>query len=93
MARLEAADVPYAPVYSIPEVFDDPQIGHLGTFYSVRHPSEGEVWGVQPPVFFDGERPGERTAPPVAGEDTDMILAELGYSAEAIAALRNAKVV
>jgi crotonobetainyl-CoA:carnitine CoA-transferase CaiB-like acyl-CoA transferase len=93
MARLEAEDVPYAPVYSIPEVFDDPQIGHLGTFYRVQHPSEGEVWGVQPPVFFDGERPGEMTAPPVTGEDTDAILAELGRSPEAIAALKDGKVV
>lgn len=91
--RLEAADVPHAPVYSIPEVFDDPQIRHLRTFYSVQHPSEGEVSGVQPPVFFDGERPGEMTAPPVVGQDTDAILAELGRSAEEISALRNAKVV
>jgi crotonobetainyl-CoA:carnitine CoA-transferase CaiB-like acyl-CoA transferase len=93
MLRLDAADVPYAPVYSIPEVFDDPQIAHLRTFYRVRHPSEGEVWGVRPPVFFDGERPGEMTAPPVTGQDTDAILAELGRSPEAIAALRSAKVV
>jgi formyl-CoA transferase len=91
--RLEAADVPHAPVYSIPEVFDDPQIRHLATFYTVQHPSEGEVWGVQPPVFFDGERPGEMAAPPVVGQDTDAILAELGRSAAEISALRNAKVV
>jgi crotonobetainyl-CoA:carnitine CoA-transferase CaiB-like acyl-CoA transferase len=44
-------------------------------------------------VFFDGERPGEMTAPPVTGEDTDAILAELGRSPEAIAALKDAKVV
>ena len=55
--RLEAADVPHAPVYNIPEVFDDPQVRHLGTFYHVNHPSEGEVWGIRPPTFFDGQRP------------------------------------
>jgi crotonobetainyl-CoA:carnitine CoA-transferase CaiB-like acyl-CoA transferase len=91
--RLEAEDVPYAPVYNIPEVFDDPQIKHLGTFYRLRHPIQGEVWGVQPPVFFDGERPGAMTPPPVVGENTDTILSELGRDAEAIAALRAAKAI
>jgi formyl-CoA transferase len=93
LPRLEAADVPYAPVYGIPEVFDDPQIRHLGTFFQMQHPAEGEVWGVRPPVFFDGERPGEMTAPPSVGEDTDAILTELGRGVGEIAALRNAKVV
>jgi hypothetical protein len=44
-------------------------------------------------VFFDGERPVEMTAPPVTAEDTDSTLAELGRSSEAIAALKDAKVV
>ena len=82
--RLEAADVPHAPVYDIPEVFGDPQVKHLGTFYRVRHPIEGEVWGIQPPVFFDGERPGEMTPPPVVGEHTDAILSEIGRDADSM---------
>src|SRR5882757_1535640 len=92
-SRLDAADVPHAPVYNIPEVFDDPQIRHLGTFYRVQHQSEGEVWGIQPPVVFDGQRPGKITPPPVLGENTDAILAELGCNAEAIGALKDAKIV
>jgi crotonobetainyl-CoA:carnitine CoA-transferase CaiB-like acyl-CoA transferase len=91
--RLEAADVPHAPVYDIPEVFGDPQVKHLGTFYRVRHPIEGEVWGIQPPVFFDGERPGEMTPPPVVGEHTDAILSEIGRDADSIVALKSAKAV
>ncbi len=91
--RLEAADVPHAPVYNIPEVFEDPQVRHLEMFYRVDHPSEGEVWGVQPPVFFDGERPGEMTPPPTIGEHTDAILSELGHDADAIAAFKKAKAV
>jgi formyl-CoA transferase len=92
-SRLEAADVPYAPVYSVPEVFDDPQVRHLGMFYSTKHPSEGEVWGIQPPVWVDGERPGSMKPPPVLGEQTDVILSELGHSADSIGALKAAKVV
>jgi crotonobetainyl-CoA:carnitine CoA-transferase CaiB-like acyl-CoA transferase len=92
-ARLEAADVPHAPVYNIPEVFDDPQVQHLRTFYRVQHPTEGEVWGVEPPMLFDEQRPGKMTAPPMIGEHTDLILAELGYSADSIKSLKSEKVV
>jgi crotonobetainyl-CoA:carnitine CoA-transferase CaiB-like acyl-CoA transferase len=91
--RLEAEDVPYAPVLNVQEVIDDPQVQHLGTFYQVRHPSEGEVWGVYPPLRFDGERPSAMTAPPVLGEHTDEVLRELGFAAQEIAELRTRKVV
>jgi crotonobetainyl-CoA:carnitine CoA-transferase CaiB-like acyl-CoA transferase len=85
-ARLERGDVPYAPVLNVDEVMQDPQVKHLGTFYSVRHPTEGEVLGIHPPVWFDGARPGEVAAPPVLGEHTEEILAELGIDAAPAAA-------
>jgi crotonobetainyl-CoA:carnitine CoA-transferase CaiB-like acyl-CoA transferase len=92
-AQLEAAD-PRAPVYNLPEVFDVPQVQqHLRSFYRVQHPSKGEVWGVEPPTLFDGQRPGKMTAPPVIGEHTDFILAELGYSADTIKSLKIEKVI
>ncbi len=93
MVRLEAADVPHAPVYDVVEVGDDPQVKHLGTFYSAKHPVEGEVLGIQPPLLFDGERPGTMTAPPVVGEHTTEILKELGRSADQIQSLKEAKVI
>jgi crotonobetainyl-CoA:carnitine CoA-transferase CaiB-like acyl-CoA transferase len=91
--RLQAEDVPYAPVLGPPEVFDDPQVRHLGTFYAVAHPTEGEVCGVNPPVFFDGARPGAIAPPPTLGEHTDAVLQELGLSPQEIAELRAGKVV
>ena len=91
--RLEAQDVPYAPVHNVSEVIDDDQVRHLGTFYQVQHPQEGEVWGVNPPVFIDGERPGPMHPPPVLGEHSEQILGELGLDREQIAGLRAAKVV
>jgi crotonobetainyl-CoA:carnitine CoA-transferase CaiB-like acyl-CoA transferase len=93
LARLEAEDVPHAPVLTAAEVFDDPQVRHLGSFHRLEHPQEGDMWVVNPPVFFDGERPGAMTPPPVLGEHTDEVLAELGLAAEEIATLRKHKVV
>jgi crotonobetainyl-CoA:carnitine CoA-transferase CaiB-like acyl-CoA transferase len=94
VARLEAQDVPYAPVHNVTDVMDDPQVKHLKTFYEVRHPTEGDVLGIRPPVFFDGARPDVAIEPPPAlGEHSEQILAELGLRPEQIAELKSAKVV
>ena len=45
------------------------------------------------PICFDDEAPALRRQPPAAGEHTDAILNALGYSAERIAALRDAKAI
>jgi crotonobetainyl-CoA:carnitine CoA-transferase CaiB-like acyl-CoA transferase len=91
--RLEKEDVPYAPVLKADEVFEDPQVRHLGMFRRIEHPQEGEVWVVNTPVSFDGERPVPMTPPPVLGEGTDDVLRELGLTADDIAALRKEKVI
>ncbi|MGD9922130.1 MAG: CaiB/BaiF CoA transferase family protein [Pseudorhodoplanes sp.] len=74
--RLEAEDVPYAPVWSVPEVFDDPQVAHLGTFYEMHRPGIGQVTGIQRPVRIDGKRGPSRMAAPELGEHTEAIMTE-----------------
>jgi crotonobetainyl-CoA:carnitine CoA-transferase CaiB-like acyl-CoA transferase len=74
--RLEALDVPYAPMYDTDEVPEDPQAQHLQLFVDAPHPGRpaGGRWRtVRSPVAFDGERSLDVTAPPLLG-DHDAIL-------------------
>ena len=93
MTLLEANDVPFAPVHSIPDVMDDPQVKHLETFRTLQHPTEGEIVAIRRPVRIDGGRDGSDLPAPTFGQHTDEVLLELGYDDAAIAKLRNAKVI
>jgi crotonobetainyl-CoA:carnitine CoA-transferase CaiB-like acyl-CoA transferase len=92
--RLEEADVPYAPINTLPDVFDDPQVKHLDTFFEVEHPEEGKQTFSRRAVYIDGSRDDQpMNPPPQLGEHTDEVLAELGVDAEAVTALRDKGVV
>lgn len=74
--RLEAQDVPHAPIWSVEEVIDDPQVRHLGTFCDMQHAEQGQVAGIQRPVLIDGERGPNRMAAPTLGEHSAAIARE-----------------
>ena len=77
MTKLDRADVPFAPVQTVPEVLDDPQIRHLETFYQQEHPTEGPLTLVHRPILIDGSRDIQSRPPPTLGEHTGEILQEL----------------
>ena len=77
MTKLDRADVPFAPVQTISEVLDDPQIKHLGTFHQQTHPTEGPLTLLRRPILIDGNRDIQSRPPPTLGEHTDEILQEL----------------
>ncbi len=72
--RLEAEDVPHAPMYDTREALEDPQAQHLQLAVSTRHPEGGEWRTIRSPVSFDGQRALEVTAPPVLGADNASIV-------------------
>jgi crotonobetainyl-CoA:carnitine CoA-transferase CaiB-like acyl-CoA transferase len=73
-ARLEAEDVPHAPMYDTREAMEDPQARHLQLEVSAPHPEGGEWHTIRSPVSFDGERALEVTAPPTLGADNAAIV-------------------
>ncbi|MGE3936038.1 MAG: CaiB/BaiF CoA transferase family protein [Rhodospirillaceae bacterium] len=89
MQRLEANDVPFAPINHLWEVLEDDQVKHLGTFFEMTHPTEGKMKAIRRPVWIDGSRDDQpQIPPPTLGENTDEVLAELGYAASEIKAMR-----
>ncbi|PYM98536.1 MAG: acyl-CoA transferase [Candidatus Rokuibacteriota bacterium] len=90
---LEDAGVPATPVNTVDQVMNDPQTAARQMIERVLHPRLGEIPVIGTPVKFSRMRPGARTPAPLQGEHTDQVLAEFGYSADEISALRAKKVV
>jgi len=85
---LDANGVPAGPIYRMNEVFDDPQVQHVGIAQSVMHPERGEVQLVGQPVDLSRTPASLRTPTPEAGEHTDEVLSDYGIDADRISALR-----
>ena len=82
MALLEKADVPFAPILDVTEVPQDEQVRHLGTFQVMEHPVKGSIRTIMRPIWLDGTRDDQPLrAPPLLGEHTEEVLAEIGMSA------------
>lgn len=88
--RLLKAGVPCGPIYTVDHMFDDPQVRHLGIARPMYHPELGDIEVVGLPMQFSRypRSEGPLRPAPHQGDQTDAILAGLGYTPERIAALR-----
>ena len=84
LKRLEANDVPVAPLYNIAEAMADPQVRHLGLTEELEHAKAGKLTFIGGPVKYDNLNKKISTPPPLLGEQTVAILSKIGYGQEAI---------
>jgi crotonobetainyl-CoA:carnitine CoA-transferase CaiB-like acyl-CoA transferase len=89
--RLNKAGVPSGPIYSIDQVFADPQVQHLGIVQSVTMKDKSKMRLLGQPVGLSRTPSRLAARPPDLGEHTNAILKEFGFSARDIAALHKAK--
>jgi len=90
---LAKAGVPCGPIYTLDQVFADPQVRHLGMAVPVPNPEGGNMTLVGPAIKLSRTPAKMKRTVGAAGEHNDEILRSLGYSDADIAALRGAKVI
>lgn len=93
LQRLRDKRLPGAPVYSLQQALEDPQVAALGLMQSVVHPARPDLQLMKAPIVVDGRVAELRSRPPLVGEHTEAVLGELAYSRATIEALRRAKVI
>jgi len=93
LAALDVAEVPAGPINDVTAAFASPEAAALGMTVEQEHPAWGVIRQVGIPFQLSATPASIRTPPPVLGQDTDQILAELGYVTSDVARLREAGVV
>ena len=78
------------PVLSLDEVFEDPQVVHNQAVRTRTHPAAGPMREARPAARFSVTAAPEMPLAPLLGEHTTEVLAEIGYDAARIDALRAA---
>jgi crotonobetainyl-CoA:carnitine CoA-transferase CaiB-like acyl-CoA transferase len=87
----DTAGIPCGPIYSIDQVFADPQVQYLGMATPLHRSAAagGDTQAVASPLNFSGLSRDIRLPTPEAGDHTDEVLRSVGYSDAEIAALHD----
>jgi crotonobetainyl-CoA:carnitine CoA-transferase CaiB-like acyl-CoA transferase len=93
VARFERAQIAAGPIHEFDEVFEDPQVKHLGLVASVEQPGYGPTRMLGFPVRASATPATIRRPAPLLGQHTAEILGELGLPATEIERLVGAGVV
>ncbi|MGY4307243.1 crotonobetainyl-CoA:carnitine CoA-transferase CaiB-like acyl-CoA transferase [Bradyrhizobium sp. USDA 4369] len=93
VAELNAAGVPCGPIYAIDQMFEDPQVKHLGMAQQVPSDDGRDITLVAQPFTLSRTPSRMAARPPEFGEQTEEILSEFGFTDGEIADLRLNRVV
>jgi crotonobetainyl-CoA:carnitine CoA-transferase CaiB-like acyl-CoA transferase len=91
--RLLQYDTIHAPVQTPTEIRDDPQVIANGYLVDYQHPTHGPFKVASSPVQFNTEPTDVRRVAPDAGQDTEEILLQFGYSWDDIGKLKEDKTI
>ena len=91
--RLETVGVPCGPVNYRANLYDDPQVQALGMMWQLQNRELGSYRMPGHPVRFSKTPASATSGAPVLGEHSEAVLGELGYTADEIAALKQAGIV
>jgi crotonobetainyl-CoA:carnitine CoA-transferase CaiB-like acyl-CoA transferase len=90
---LNQAGIPCGPIYTIDQVFKDPQVLHQKMFLEVDHLRAGKIPMTGLPVQLTENPPQVYLPPPTLGEHTEEVLEKLGFLREEIEHLFAEKIV
>ena len=93
LPRLDASHIPNAPINTIAEVFDNPQIKHMNIPKQIFHPKMGISNIVGSPINLSATPAKFYRAAPLLGEHTEEVLTKLGYDSHAVKELRASGVI
>lgn len=87
MKKLESLSVPFAPLATPGDLFDDPHLNHGNRMFETELVDGRRLKLPGLPVEMDGHELGLRRNPPVIGEHTREVLLEAGFTEAEIDAM------
>ena len=93
VARLRGADIVSAPINSLLEASNDPDVLANGYITEVDYPKHGKRLKVHGTPWQFSETPAKPGIAPDLGEHNDAVLGELGYGTDEIADLRKRRII
>jgi formyl-CoA transferase len=93
VVRRTVAGIPCGPVYSIDAMFADPQVEHLRMARTIHDEQQGDITVVGQGFTLHDTEPTYARRAPAAGQHTEQVLLDLGYSSDEIAGFRDREVI
>jgi crotonobetainyl-CoA:carnitine CoA-transferase CaiB-like acyl-CoA transferase len=93
VARLRGADIVSAPINTLLEASNDPDVVANGYVAEVEYPKHGKTLKVHGTPWQFSETPAHIGVAPELGADNDAVLGELGFGAAEIAEFRERKII